>query len=117
MIVLISRFLKILLPKHIAAITLWPLILFIDQKHTPDQRIINHERIHLRQQIELLVLPFYLIYLLEYLFLLAYYQNHQKAYTNISFEKEAYCHDSNFDYLNTRSFWAMWRLNKPKNDK
>ena len=36
--------------------------------------LINHERIDLRQQLELLVLPFYLIYFIILLFLM-YYQN------------------------------------------
>ncbi|MGB1038511.1 MAG: hypothetical protein ACPGYY_07670, partial [Bacteroidia bacterium] len=61
---------------------------------------------------ELLVIPFYIIYLIEYVVLLIVYRDHDKAYRNISFEKEAYTNDSNITYLKTRPIWAMWRSEK-----
>lgn len=69
-------------------------------------RIINHERIHDAQQRELLYIPFYLLYLLEYLFRLIQYRNHDRAYRNISYEREAYANDSNPDYLKTRPHFS-----------
>lgn len=100
---------RFLLPKHITAITLWPFIVFRDAKDKTNARLINHERIHLRQQLELLIIPFYLVYLSEYIFLLFKYKNHDKAYRNISFEREAYDNDANLDYIAHRRTWAMWR--------
>ncbi len=105
---LISIF-KHVLPRHVAAITLWPFIVFKHKEDKTNQVLINHETIHLRQQLELLVIPFYIIYITEYLFLLVIHQNHNKAYRNISFEKEAYNNDTDSDYLKYRKLWAMWR--------
>ena len=68
----------------------------------------NHEFIHLRQQLELLIVPFYILYLLNYLVNLVYYQNHFLAYKNIAFEREAYENDANPAYLIKRKF-ASWR--------
>ena len=67
----------------------------------------NHEFIHFRQQIELLILPFYIYYLLNYLINLIRFQNHFQAYRNILFEREAYENDSNLSYLSERRF-AAW---------
>jgi len=69
----------------------------------------NHERIHIRQQVELLVLPFYIVYLIEYAFGLIKYRNRMNAYMNISFEREAYKYDSDLDYLKKRKLWG-WRM-------
>ena len=43
---------------------LWPFILV--QRGNPSARLLNHERIHHRQQLEMLLLPFYVWYVLEY---------------------------------------------------
>ena len=68
-------------------------------------KLINHERIHLRQQLEMLIIPFYICYVTEYFMLLARYKDKQKAYHNISFEREAYSNDSELNYLKTRPFF------------
>lgn len=67
----------------------------------------NHEFIHFRQQIELLIIPFYILYLLNYLINLIQYHDHMEAYRNIVFEREAYENDSNLSYLSKRRF-AAW---------
>ena len=67
----------------------------------------HHEKIHLKQQIELLVLPFYLFYFLEFLIRFIQYKNWHTAYKRISFEREAYDNESDLDYLNKRSFWSF----------
>ena len=67
----------------------------------------NHERIHIKQQLELFVVFFFLFYLLEYLFRLLQYRNLRKAYHNISFEKEAYANEGDLDYIQKRTFWAF----------
>lgn len=81
---------------------LYPLMLFKYPHLKNEPSVIRHEQIHFRQQIELLILPFYILYLLNYLFNLLKYQNHDKAYLHICFEKEAYANDKNPDYLKTR---------------
>lgn len=95
-----------LLPKRYHAITIFPFIL-LRRGGAENEILINHERIHLRQQAELLVLLFYLWYIIEYLLKLIIYHNHDKAYRNISFEREAYHNDENLDYLNKRKFWSF----------
>ncbi|MEG1200098.1 MAG: hypothetical protein RSD53_11940, partial [Algoriella sp.] len=69
-----------------------------------NKTLINHETIHIIQQVELLVIPFYIWYLTEYLFRLIQYKNQHKAYRNISFEREAYANEKNPNYLKERKF-------------
>lgn len=92
----------------ISGITLFPFIILRDKQLMQDKRILNHERIHICQQVELLVLPFYMLYLVEYVMGLIKHRNRFLAYMNISFEKEAYKNDSDFNYLKDRKCWA-WR--------
>lgn len=84
---------------------LFPFILLKNDNLKENRLIINHELIHLRQQTELLVLPFYLWYIFEYFFRLIQYKNHYKAYRNISFEREAYANQNNLNYLKERKLW------------
>jgi hypothetical protein len=83
---------------------LFPLILIKDKAQQHDKVLINHEKIHLRQQLELLIVVFYVLYLANYLFNLLRYRNHYQAYFNISFEKEAYRFEKDVNYLNKRPF-------------
>lgn len=90
------------------AMTLFPFI-FI-RKDIPPERLsvlINHERIHIRQQLELLIFIFYLLYLLNYLINLIRYRNHDKAYREIIFEKEAFRHERELTYLNRRKLFQF----------
>ena len=93
----------------ISGITLFPFIILRDKSLKVDKRIMNRERIHIRQQLELLILPFYVLYLIEYTIGLIKYRNSMKSYMNISFEREAYKNDYDFKYLTNRKFFA-WRL-------
>lgn len=77
-----------------------------------DRAVINHERIHTAQQRELLFIPFYLLYLLEWLIRLIQYRNQDKAYRNISFEREAYANGHNIEYLKGRRRYASFRYLK-----
>ena len=86
---------------------LFPFVLI--KRPGPSARLLNHERIHLRQQLELGILPFYVWYLLEYIVRRFQYGNHYVAYLNISFEREAFAHDADLDYLKARPFWAFRR--------
>jgi hypothetical protein len=88
------------------AMALYPFMLFRNKSLMADTVVINHETIHFRQQQELLILPFYIIYFLHYLFNLLKYRNHHKAYFYICFEQEAYAHDTDFNYLKSRKPYA-----------
>jgi hypothetical protein len=85
---------------------LFPFILV--RQPNPGLTLLNHERIHLRQQAELGILPFYLWYLVEYLIRWFQHRNHYRAYRNISFEREAFANDQNLMYLKNRPFWGFW---------
>jgi hypothetical protein len=71
--------------------------------------VVNHEGIHLRQQLELLIVPFYIIYGLEFVFRLIAYKNWKEAYQNISFEREAYKNEKDLDFLKTRPLFGFMR--------
>lgn len=88
-------------------ITLFPFVLIAPTVRL-SRRLVIHERIHLRQQAELLVVPFYLLYLLEFLVRWFRFRSRYQAYRNISFEREAYSNDTNRYYLQTRPAWN-WR--------
>ncbi len=96
---------KYLIGRHFVGIALWPFIVVKERYLKDDKYFINHERIHLRQQAELLILPFYLLYLCEYVIRLIQYRNSQEAYRNISFEREAYEQEENLSYLKERKLW------------
>lgn len=70
---------------------------------------INHERIHTAQMKELLFIPFYIFYILEWLIRLLQYRNSFTAYRNISFEREAYANESNPDYISKRKPYSFLR--------
>src|SRR5690554_756120 len=94
-----------LLRKNFNGIALWPFVIVRNPDLCRDFIFLNHERIHLRQQIELLVVFFYLWYGLEFLLRWISYGNRNIAYRNISFEREAYACEKNLDFLNKRTFW------------
>ncbi len=88
--------------KNYVGLSLWPFIILKDPSLTEDAVLINHERIHLQQQQELLIIPFYFWYFLEWLLKYIWYFNAYKAYRNISFEREAYQQESDPAYLSVR---------------
>lgn len=97
--ILISRY---FFYKNYVGLSLWPFIILKESELKEDTILINHERIHLKQQQELLIFPFYLLYLLEWSLRFLFYMDSYKAYRNISFEREAYANESNLNYLSDR---------------
>ncbi|GGC01298.1 hypothetical protein [Dyadobacter sediminis] len=77
------------------------------RRKAPSRFLINHEQIHLRQQLEMGIVLFYIWYLAEYLIRLVQHRKHYLAYLHISFEREAYQHQADLEYLKKRSFWAF----------
>lgn len=93
-------------PKGFVAINLFGVI-FARQSYAPlTKKTINHEQIHTAQMKSLLYVFFYLWYGVEWLIRFAKYKNAKTAYYHVSFEKEAYSNDLNFDYLKTRKPFA-----------
>ena len=95
---------KYLVPKGYIGITIFPFMVLKYEALRVKDVLINHEKIHLRQQIELLIIPFFLIYVFEFLIRLIKYRNWDLAYRNISFEREAYRNEKDLDYLKSRPF-------------
>ncbi len=85
---------------------LFPFILVRNRQLMTDEVLIRHETIHLRQAAELLVIPFYLLYLINYLIGFVRYRDHHRAYMHIIFEREAYAHENDRQYLKQRRLWA-----------
>lgn len=94
---------KYLVPKKAVAIAIWPFIIFKEKRFITRVRI-NHEKIHLAQQKELLVIPFYILYAFNFIFNLIFLKAH--PYYHIVFEIEAYDNQYNVSYLKNRKFWA-----------
>lgn len=86
----------------VSAITIGPVVLLKDRSLLTNPSFVNHERIHFRQQLELLFLPFFLWYVLEFLLRLIYCHNLHTAYRHICFEREAYAHQDDPHYLENR---------------
>lgn len=61
--------------------------------------LLNHEYIHTVQMREMLYLPFYIWYVIEWIIRLIAYRDANKAYLNISFEREAYDNQEDFNYV------------------
>ncbi len=92
----------------IKGITLFPFIILRNKEYKADEILINHEKIHLRQQLELLLVFFYLWYVLEYFYWYFKLKNGNLAYRSIRFEREAYSNEHNLNYLKNRKFWGFW---------
>ena len=93
--------------KNYVGLSLWPFIFIKNTDLKKDHILINHERIHLRQQMELLILPFYLIYFTEWIIRSAIHLSFYKGYQNISFEREAYYNEKDLDYLPNRPLFGF----------
>ena len=87
---------------------LWPFLL-IREDVVAIPALMRHERIHFCQQLELLILPFYIFYGAEYLWHRVRGMAHHEAYRALSFEREAYGNDGDAGYLERRRRWGMWR--------
>ena len=87
---------------NILGITLCPFGIYMKGVVSPID--VQHEQIHWRQQVEMLVIPFYIWYGIEYLVKLP--RHRSAAYYNISFEREAYTKETFFYYFTTRKPYA-----------
>lgn len=94
---------------HVKGMALFPFILIREKEFSNDAVLMNHERIHHRQEVELLIVPFYFFYLLHYLINRLRYRTHRKAYLHIVFEKEAYAQENNLNYLKSRKPFSFMK--------
>lgn len=105
-----DRLCKIISPfMKIKGITLWP---FVITRSNVNWVTLNHECIHIKQQIELLIIPFYIWYFSEWIWGLFKYRSGIKAYLNISFEREAYANDCDQYYLKSRKPYSFLKYLK-----
>lgn len=95
---------KYLVPKGYVGLTIYPFVFLKRRDLKLSKVFMNHERIHLRQQLELLIMPFFVWYFLEFLYRYLQCRNWQLAYVNISFEREAYAKQNDLEYLTSRPF-------------
>lgn len=104
MILIVSKY---LIPKGFSGFVVFPFVFIKYEKNKNDLVLMNHEKIHLCQQLELLILPFFIWYGIEFLVRLVQFRNWKLAYRNISFEREAYQNEKNLNYLRKRFFYKF----------
>lgn len=82
-------------------------LVFVREGHTLPPHAINRQKIRTAQMRELWYVGFYILYFLEWVCRLVVYPS--TAYRGISFEREAYEHQYDYDYLESRRPFAQWR--------
>ena len=100
-------FVRILTFGWAAGITLAPFGIYIRKEYMQQPGIITHESIHWKQQLEMLIIFFYLWYLIEWIIKLFIYG--KRAYYNLSFEREANAFEHDDEYLNRRKRFAWFK--------
>lgn len=96
-------------PSTFNALAVWPFIILRERDLRKDTVLMHHERIHLKQQLELLWVFFFVFYLAEFLAKIVIYREPKLAYRNISFEREAYFHQNDADYARRKPLWSFLR--------
>jgi hypothetical protein len=118
MVIVAPKFLKFVMRifhgKKIAetarAMAIFPFI-FVRSKGEVQPWLLNHERIHFRQQMEGLFIFFYLGYFTE-----KFYARYVKKFSSFdsylytSAEQEAYLNQNDPHYLSSRPFFRQWRF-------
>ena len=94
-------------PSTFNALAVWPFIILKEPGLKGDAILLHHERIHLRQQLELLWIFFFIIYLTEFIAKIIIYKQPKRAYRNISFEREAYENEYDLDYVRRKPMWSF----------
>lgn len=102
-VVVLSR----IFSKNFRGMAIFPFIFLKDKSLIQNKTILNHEKIHLRQQLELLWILFFIWYGIEFIIRLIHYKNSQKAYFEISFEREAYANEKDLNYIKNRKLFSF----------
>ena len=103
---------KHIIPKKYIGLTIYPFIFLKSTVLKQDVILINHEKIHLKQQMEMLWLPFFFWYGIEFIIKYFRYRNWNTAYRNISFEREAYQNENNLEYIKNRKHYSFLKYLK-----
>lgn len=106
---------KYLVPKGYQGFAFFPFVFLKHKKLKWDKVLVNHEKIHLRQQLELLVVFFYVFYVMEFIVRYGQYKTWHLAYRNISFEREAYRNECNLGYLKQKPIWQFLKYIRSHN--
>lgn len=85
------------------------IFIWINELVKERKRLIHHETIHFRQQLELLFIFHWLLYALFYVISRIAGRGHYIAYRYNPFEIEAYRHDGDLDYHTKRKLFAWLR--------
>ena len=109
------------LPFDFSGITIWPFIFFL-KGQVISNTLLRHETIHLKQQRETLWRFFFIFYIAEFVVKFIYHfcrnisypgtfkdfliSTFFLAYRDLSFEREAYAHEKDENYLKTRKPFA-----------
>jgi len=116
-----NLFVRILTFGWAGAICLAPFGIYVRQKYLDwinegfigYKVLFNHEKTHWKQQMELLIIPFYLLYFLNWVILLIVHtvrmfftQKRITAYSSICFEREANDHEKDPFYWRDRKRFA-----------
>ncbi len=99
------------------AFAFWPIMCIRPDKagYHRFRQLVNHEEIHLCQQLELLLIPAEILYYGEIIYARWIKKLPTKqAYYFVAAEQEAHRNEENFDYLKTRKPYAMFRYYKDK---
>lgn len=101
-------------PKLARAVALFPFIIFSSEKEMVPW-IINHERVHLKQQLETGFVGTFIWSFLETMYaLLVLKKNLKEAYLWRCSEQEAYRNQHDSQYLENRPLWAQFKCIKGK---
>ena len=110
-----TLFLTILSPfMKVTGMSIFPFIIMRKEFKNPftnkdilkRKKLIIHETIHFKQQLELLVIPFYILYIGEFIIRFVIHRDFKKAYKRISFEQEANNNEEDFSYLEKRKLYS-----------
>lgn len=101
---------KYLVMKGYRGMSVFPFIFLRNKSEAENTVLLNHEKIHIRQQTELLVVLFFAWYFIDYIIGLIKFKNHLKAYRNIIFEREAYANEKDLYYLKKRPFYNFLKF-------
>lgn len=98
------------------ALAAWPFILVNNQDVIDSERTMNHERIHHRQELEMMVVPMIILYVAFNIFWFIRTRSVNESYLHNPFEQEAMYNEDNLDYLDTRKFlsWTKYVRRNPR---
>ena len=101
-------------PELVRAAAFFPFIFFRSEEEKMPW-VINHERIHFRQQLETLFVGFLLLEIGEILYVrFVLRKNTKDAYLWYSWEQEAYRNQQDQEYLKHRKIWSLFKYMKDK---